>query len=267
MRLFWLALLLVGCSQGPPPVVDGVYALQYSVSKFPEKFVLSEARSGMVNFGWYVFAVRAPSGWTLIDTGPAPQRPEVPFQLKQPLSVKQLLGELGCREVKNIVLTHGHWDHAGGLADFPEAQVWLARAEYADMQRLLADSDWTKAYRKGELTALQAVEQQGRLHLLEGETEVTPGLRAFVVGGHTAGMLALLYSPGGQARLLLAGDNAYLERNLTQERPIAEISRHGPDALPQIRKLAQGALLIPGHEPDLLTRFPVVAPQIARLYP
>ncbi len=266
--LLVLLLLLVGCSSpAPPPVVDGVYALRYAVSKFPEKYVMPSARSGMVNFGWYAFAIRDASGWTLVDTGPAPDRPEVPFVLKQPRTVRQLLAELGCAEVKNVILTHGHWDHAGGLADFPEAQVWLAQAEYQDMQRLLAGSPWIKAYRRGELELLHKVATEGRLHLFEREAEVTPAVKALVVGGHTAGMLAVLYAPGGTPRLMLAGDNAYLERNLTQEMPIAEVSRHGPDALPEIRKLAASAPLIPGHEPELLERYPRVAPQVARLFP
>lgn len=262
-----LFLLLAGCAPAPPPVVDGVYALQYSVSKFPEKFVMPDARGGMVNFGWYVFAVRDPSGWTLIDTGPAPERPEVPFQLRQPRTVRQLLAALGCQEVKNVVLTHGHWDHAGGLPDFPEAQVWMAKSELADMRQLLTGSDWVKAYRKGEREALEKVERDGRLHLFEREAEITPSLTAYTVGGHTAGMLAVLYAPEGQPRLMLAGDNAYLERNLKEERPIAELSRHGPDALPEIRKLARGAPLIPGHEPALVERYPLMAPQTVRLYP
>jgi glyoxylase-like metal-dependent hydrolase (beta-lactamase superfamily II) len=37
--------------------------------------------------------------------------------------------------VRHIVLTHLHFDHAGGLPDFPHARVHVHRREYAAMQR------------------------------------------------------------------------------------------------------------------------------------
>ncbi|MDB4987215.1 MAG: hypothetical protein JWN04_2393 [Myxococcaceae bacterium] len=37
------------------------------------------------------------------------------------------------RDVRHIILTHGHCDHAGGIADFPDAQVHVTSDEYAAM--------------------------------------------------------------------------------------------------------------------------------------
>jgi glyoxylase-like metal-dependent hydrolase (beta-lactamase superfamily II) len=34
------------------------------------------------------------------------------------------------RDVRHIILTHGHCDHAGGIADFPDATVHLSAHEY-----------------------------------------------------------------------------------------------------------------------------------------
>src|SRR5262249_40950643 len=39
------------------------------------------------------------------------------------------------RDVRDVVLTHAHVDHAGGLADFPWARVHVARAEHATLAR------------------------------------------------------------------------------------------------------------------------------------
>ena len=38
-------------------------------------------------------------------------------------------------DVKHIIMTHLHFDHAGGLPDFPPAQVHVHRREYEAMQK------------------------------------------------------------------------------------------------------------------------------------
>lgn len=50
-------------------------------------------------------------------------------------ALKQVLG-LGysARDVRHIVMTHLHLDHAGGLPDFPEATVHVSETEYVTAQ-------------------------------------------------------------------------------------------------------------------------------------
>jgi glyoxylase-like metal-dependent hydrolase (beta-lactamase superfamily II) len=59
----------------------------------------------------------------------------IPYQPDE-TAIRQL-PRLGVQpaDIHHIVLTHLHFDHAGGLADFPWAQVHLHRKEYEALQR------------------------------------------------------------------------------------------------------------------------------------
>ena len=209
-----------------------------------------------VDFGWFFFAWRDREGWGLIDTGFADDEAAERFRLTEFTPAPQALSWLGLRaaQVTRVILTHAHFDHAGCLGEYPRAEVFIARAELEAMQAALAQRDWHLGYRRRELEVLRAralrqVEARARVGELELE----------VVGGHTPGMLAISCPEG----LILAGDNAYLFANIEQRRGIGPVSRAGPDALPGL--LSRGAMLVPGHDPKLVDRFPGPHPRAARL--
>src|SRR5687768_342990 len=40
------------------------------------------------------------------------------------------------RTVRQLIITHAHWDHAGGIADFPKAALLISEPEWAHVQSL-----------------------------------------------------------------------------------------------------------------------------------
>lgn len=81
--------------------------------------------------------VEHPKGDLLIDAGLGPEidhqfDEEMPFLLKplmafdpgpDPRSALQTAG-FDPDRIRHILLTHLHWDHAGGIESFPKAQIW-----------------------------------------------------------------------------------------------------------------------------------------------
>lgn len=95
----------------------------------------------------YCLLIESNEGLVLVDTGFGTRDYSTPsFMMKVLISLLRVPGDvketaveqvraLGFdpADVKHIVLTHLHLDHAGGLPDFPDAQIHVYRPEYDAM--------------------------------------------------------------------------------------------------------------------------------------
>jgi len=98
-------------------------------------------------------------------------------------------------EVDTVILTHLHFDHAGGLTKqdgdgnpvltFPNAEIVCQAREWEDA--IANRSTMHKTYLKDHLTEGVA----NKLRLIDGEAEVEPGITAWPVPGHTWGQQAV----------------------------------------------------------------------------
>jgi glyoxylase-like metal-dependent hydrolase (beta-lactamase superfamily II) len=152
--------------------------------------------------------VRTRTSTIIVDTGIGAERRDATFlerlAVRAGPPLEEQLAALGVApdEVDRVVLTHLHFDHAGGLLRedgrprFPRARVAVQEDELADAG---ADCPLCKAsYVKDDWRAIE-------FDLLEGDAELTPGLRVVRTGGHTRAHQVVRVDGGGQT-LVAWGD-------------------------------------------------------------
>ncbi len=172
-------------------------------------------------------------------------------------------------QVTDVIISHAHWDHLGGLDRFPNATVWIQRAEYD----YYTGEAWQPGGRKGgidpdDITELVRRNLRGQVRLVNGDNiEVLPGIRVFTGARHT--YASQYVRVDGAPPFVLASDNCYLYENLATHRASATFDRSDESAnLAAHQRMIQLAgspqRVVPGHDPAQFTRFPAQG-RIARI--
>jgi N-acyl homoserine lactone hydrolase len=151
------------------------------------------------------FAITHPDGAVLVDTGAGgPEKMLNDWRVVN-VSVADALAEVGLSpaDISLVINTHLHFDHCGQNAVFKHAPFYVQRAELE------------RARRESPGTADWYDFMDARFELLDGDTEILPGLSVIATPGHTVGHQSVLVQTGDGSPELLIGDAAYKPRQLT----------------------------------------------------
>jgi glyoxylase-like metal-dependent hydrolase (beta-lactamase superfamily II) len=210
--------------------------------------------------------IRAPGRNILVDTGigekfSAKHADIYGIDHSRGTVVDALAAEAGLApsDVTDVVVTHLHFDHAGGATrrdaggglapTFPRARIWIQRANW---EWAVAPNEREKASYLAE--NFRPLEAAGQIELLDGEAEIAPGVSVLVSDGHTRGQQLVRVSSGGRT-LLYPGDlvptASHLKLPYTMAYDIDPLSvmREKKDLLS--RAAREGWVVCFEHDPDL----------------
>jgi len=247
-----------------------VYAIRYARHEgrtAAQNFVGGDPHDGPAPLDYFVWLARGEAGTFVIDTGfDAAAAAERGRRLLAP--VGDGLRALGVEPaaVADVIVTHMHYDHAGNHQLFPAARYHLQDAEMAFCTgRPMTHAALRHAYSPPDVMEMVAKVFGGRVDIHAGDAELAPGLSLHLIGGHTAGLQAVrVWTRRGW--LVLASDAAHLYANIDEGRPFPIV--HDVAAMLEghrtLKALASAdELVIPGHDPQVLARFPAARPELA----
>ncbi len=249
-----------------------IYALKYSgpVESCSAMTMWNRDWDQVTARAYYYWCLKGPGGPVVVDAGASPAM-AAQRELPAYETPDQALARMGVAagEVPHLVLSHLHWDHAGGTGFFPSAQVHVHQKEWDFWQNDPVSQrelfQWLRDPAADQ--ALAQARDEGRLVLHAGEGELLPGLELVEAPGHTPGLMALA-ADTASGRAVVGSDCGHTWDNYAQDWPSCFICDL-PEWLKSMDKLrglaASERLLIPGHDLAMSTEFPETAPGVTRL--
>ena len=229
--------------------------------------------------GCYYWLIKGPDINILYDTGCNPETAEA-HHLGNYENHSTMLGKLGLKteDIGAVIISHSHWDHVNGVSNFQQRIIPFYIQEAAFRWSVEKYPKYP-LLRKFGIPAWEDVQWLARLFYMEklklvtgkqagDPIQVAPGVSVLRTDGHMMGhQVAIVQTAKGP--VVLASDAAYLYSNLDLNWPVGLCMTDITDGMDAIRlckeKAGKGGLVIPGHDPLVMKKFPEVKPGIFKI--
>lgn len=219
---------------------------------------------------YYFWCLKSSEQTILVDAGISPRLAHERNVVNYVNPVQILEGiDVHAEAVEHVILTHLHWDHVDGLNLIPHARMYVQKAErdFWLYDAMAKQPPFNFFLNESTRTACKAIEDAGRMILLEGDQEILPGIECLLAPGHSVALQAVAVNTS-KGYAILGSDCAHFFRNYDEDWPSALII----DMIAWVHSLkklksrvSSPELLFPGHDPLMSEKYPQVAPGITRL--
>ena len=242
-----------------------VYALKYAdhnIRHRSDSFLFDDDHNAPCPLDYFVWILKNGDKTILVDTGFDKQESiargrdlhETPAELVARFGIQP-------QHIDNVIVTHMHYDHAGGLGDFIHATFHLQQQEmqYATGP-CMCHGVLQKPFTVEHVCTMVKQLYSGKLVFHDGSSEITPGVEVHLIGGHSRGLQCVRVKTR-RGWLVLASDASHYYENFLNGTPFPIVVdlEEMLNGFNTLRKLADTEQhIIPGHDPAVRKLYPTV---------
>lgn len=247
-----------------------VYALKAGLLKTETQYILKDTRIGTpMDIPIPFLIIRHGKEWIAFDTGcnaeaardPVGYLGEAGAKAFSPVigpdqEFQRAIKILGLKpaDLKAVVISHGHFDHAGAIEDFlgTKVPIYFQKAELAEIRKIV-ESQVRTAYIPRDFKHLQEL----NIREIEGPFDIfgDKSVIAFPTPGHTRGHQSLYVKPTGGKAFIYTSDALYTLENMEKSIPppsalVADLSAFMQTINWFKLEDWTGVTIVPSHDPE-----------------
>ncbi len=199
-----------------------LFAIRYATRPAMRRnhFMGGDPHDGPMPMDYFVWVAISPEHSVVIDIGftaPIAEK-RGRTHLRCPVEALKLVG-VDPTGVKDVIISHLHYDHAGNFGLLPNAQfhiqepeVQFATGRYMQYPRM------SHAFEAEDICDVVRLNFAQRVTFHDGDGTIAPGIRVHLTGGHTAG-LQFVSVHTRRGWVVVASDTSHFYENLDSRRP------------------------------------------------
>ena len=242
-----------------------VYAVKYATrdARRTSHFLGGDPHDAPMPMDYFVWAIRSDRRTIVLDVGftaeVAVRRKRV--HLRTPAAGLEQIG-VDASSVKDVIVSHMHYDHIGTFPDFRQARFHVQDDEIAFVTgRHMCHRQFRHSQELEDVIGMVRMIYEERVQFHDGDDELAPGITVHRIGGHTAGLQCVrVHTQRGW--VVLASDASHYYEHFEKGRCFPTVYNVGDtlEGYEKLRRLAESPQhIVPGHDPLVMQRYPAVS--------
>ncbi len=242
-----------------------VFAIKYAERNSrtrSDSFIFDDDHASQHDMDYFIWVLKSESRTIVVDTGydeAEAKRRDRPI-LRDPAISLQAVG-VDPDTVDTVIITHLHYDHAGSLDRFANANFHLQKSEMEFATGpCMCGATLRMPFTANHVCEMVQKVYSGRVVFHDGDGFVDEGVTVHCVGGHSRGLQAVRVKTAS-GYICLASDASHYYENFLLEKPFPIVVdlENMITGFKTIQALAtRPSLVIPGHDPIVTRAFPII---------